>query len=148
MHFALFSTIFDSLGNSLIAIVIPLAVFVVGGTIAIFGMYFHHQQKRLLHDTARLALEKGQPIPPELIAELSDAGHLKTERRDQPQNDIRAGLILVAVGFGLYMAFAVMNLYNFSFIGAIPGFIGLALLLYGSVALLLRKKSAAPSDQA
>jgi hypothetical protein len=148
MHLALFSTLFDSFGNSLIAIVIPLAVFAVGGVMGFCGMYFHHQQKKLLHETARLALEKGQPIPPEIIAELSDASHLKTADREQPRNDIRAGLILVGVGVGLYMFFAAMSLNSFRFLGTIPGFIGVALLLYGAVAILLRKKSGAPSDHA
>lgn len=130
-------------GKTLIAILIPLAAIALGGVITVSGMYFHHQQKKLLHETARLALEKGQPLPADLVAELNDSGHTRSAHRNQPQNDIRAGLILIAVGVGLYLFFAQMSLHSLRFVGTIPGFIGVALLLYGVIAALVRRKKPA-----
>ncbi|MEY2880138.1 MAG: hypothetical protein RLZZ15_2518 [Verrucomicrobiota bacterium] len=120
--------------GSTIGLVIPVVAIVIGGVIAIGGMYFHHNQKKLVHDTARLALEKGQPVPPELLAQLSDREKSYPRRRDEPGRDIRTGLILVAVGFGLYVFFSSFAMASMRYVGAIPGFIGLALLLYGFIA--------------
>ncbi len=109
-----------------IAIIVPLAGMILGGIIAIFAMYFKHEQRQLWHETARQALEKGQPIP------LDDDNLPKPPRRPKAeQNDIRSGLILIAVGLGLAMFFAVVRAKEAMGIGAIPGFIGVALLLYG-----------------
>ena len=132
---------------TMVAILVPIAAIALGGVIAVCGMYFHHQQKRLLHDTARLALEKGQPLPPELIAELSDAGHVNAAHRNQPRNDIRVGLILIAVGVGLYLFFGAMSLQSLRFAGAIPGLIGVALLLYGVFASVFSGKDSSSGDR-
>jgi hypothetical protein len=139
------AALFD--GRTLIAIIIPVAAITLGGVIAVFGMYFHHQQKKMLHDTARLALERGQPIPPELVSELSDTARSKPDDWNNPRNDIRSGVILLAVGIGLYLFFDTMGLHNLRFVGAIPGFIGIALLLLGIFgALFARKKSTQDSS--
>jgi hypothetical protein len=131
-------------GRTLIAIIIPVVAIALGGVIAVCGMYFHHQQKKMLHDTARLALERGQPIPPELVSELSDTAHHSSAQRTHPRNDIRSGVILIAVGVGLYLFFETMSLHNLRFVGAIPGFIGVALLLLGIFDSLFARKKSAP----
>ena len=97
------------------------------------GMYFHHRRQALWHETARIALEKGQPLPP-----------LQDEPADEPdvreKNDFRAGLVLVAVGAGLYLFLNALIGPAFGLVGAIPGFIGLALLLYASLNALFGRK--------
>jgi hypothetical protein len=106
-------------------ILIPLAVFAFIGTIIVSSMYFKHQKQRLWHDTARLALEKGQPVP--TMPKDEDA-----PRHRHRGGDIRAGLILIATGVGLYLFFNSMSNKNGAgYIGAIPGLIGVALLLHG-----------------
>ena len=40
------------------------------GTIILVPQLLRHQERARLHDTLRLAFERGQPIPPELIAAL------------------------------------------------------------------------------
>ena len=53
-------------------------------------LYAHHRARQLRHDTIRLALEKGQPLPPELL-----------EAPSRQQNDLARGVKLLALGLGL-----------------------------------------------
>jgi hypothetical protein len=102
-----------------------LVVAVVVGTVAIiFGLKHSQRQQELWHETARLALEKGQPLPP------MPEGMKANTKPESRSDDLRSGLILIGVGGGLYLFFIAMNLNFLRFVGAIPGFIGIALLLY------------------
>jgi len=114
----------------LISIVGPLffAAFVIGAT-----FYYKHTREQLWHETARLALEKGQPLPERSDPEVQTRVEVRSGR-----NDIRSGLILIAVGFGLAVFFGGVHAREVMGIGAIPGFIGVALLLFG---IFSRKKS-------
>lgn len=77
----------------------------------------HHA--RMWHETARIAIEKGQPLPPAVYRNCSP---LRDSRRV-----LLGGLILIGVGAALYLA---PNSPGGHWIGAIPGFIGLAMVLY------------------
>lgn len=127
----------------MVAIVVPVVAIIFGCTIALAGMYFQHQKKRLLHDTARLALEKGQPLPTDLLNQLSSEEVVeKPAAPRKPSDDIRTGLILIAVGVGIYLFFEALSVEKMRFAGAIPGLIGVALLIFGAVsAALARNKS-------
>ena len=90
----------------------------------------------------RTAYEKGQPVPPELIASLT-AEEPEASPSPTQDRDLRRAVVLMAVGLGL----AGLGLglgWGISFasdiggavtggiiagIGAIPGFIGLAYLI-------------------
>lgn len=99
---------------------------VIGGIpIAIAALYFRHQQQKLWHETARIALEKGQPLPPQAAED--------TERPNAAA-DFRAGLILIAVGAGLYFFLG-------RGIAFIVGFIGIALVLYAAVIAILKQRN-------
>lgn len=117
-------------GGMLVAIVV-----IVGGLIIA-----HHRQK-LWHETARLALEKGQPLPPgpdQLISGQPIAPTAETARANRIRGYLIGGLINVAVGAGLYLGLSQISgaLANFA---AIPGFIGVALLLAGAADILLTR---------
>jgi small-conductance mechanosensitive channel len=120
-------------GGMLVAIVV-----IVGGLIIA-----HHRQK-LWHETARLALEKGQPLPVQQDV-------IQNRQTDQPASgpgrDLRAGLILIAVGAGLYIFLGSLVGQRLGFVGAIPGFIGLALLLYALLSSFSKDKDAPPADR-
>jgi hypothetical protein len=128
------------------ALIIPIAAFVLCGVIAVCSMYFHHQRRRLWHETARLALEKGQPLPPRPF-DLARATFQERTPSNSHRTDIRSGLILVATGAGIYVFLGTFLGKGFGYIGAIPGFIGVSLLLHGVLCLAFPEKTSAPEDQ-
>lgn len=104
----------------------------------IFGLKFVQRRQELWHETARVALEKGQPLPP-LPADM------RHEKHPEQNNDFRAGLIMVATGAGLYLFLATF-LHPLRFVAAIPGFIGVAMLFYAILNALLGRKDK-PADR-
>jgi hypothetical protein len=124
------------------AVVVPIAVTgtVFGFTAVIVGLvaYTRHRTQRLRHETIRLAIEKGQALPPDLLDAARPPGDRSAER------DLRRGLVLVAVGLGigLYLALAPFSGggHNWS-VGFIPGLIGVAYLVAYAVG---RRPSAPP----
>lgn len=100
------------------------------------GMYLVHRRRAMWHETARLALEKGQPIPPQ-PPEWGD----RQSQSHEKGSDFRGGLVLIAIGAGLFLFLESFIGRNLGYLGAIPGFIGVALLLHGAAAALLRKKT-------
>ncbi len=135
-------TLFDfNVSPHMISIIVPVAAMLFGGIMAITSMYFSHQRKKLWHETARLALEKGQPLPAALDdSEMKSAAEPRRER-----NDLRTGLILVAVSSGLWVFLRSVGARDAASVAAIPGFIGIALLLFGVFATF-RSTTPSPSD--
>ena len=72
--------------------------------IAIVGiiMFFRHRRLKMQHETMRAMIEKGMPIPPELLTKPNQEGPSQ-DRPYRARNDLRGGLILVGVGAGLLM---------------------------------------------
>ena len=123
-----------------VAIVSIVGSFLIG-PIVIFIVFRSIQRRHeLWHETARVALEKGQPLPP-MPADVAPS-----PEQAMPTNDIRTGLILIAGGAGLYLFLGSLISRSMGYVGAIPGFIGVALLLFG---LLSRgsKPNPPPSDR-
>ena len=111
-------------GGHLVAISAILGGLAFTILLILFGLKFVQRRQELWHETARVALEKGQPLPP-LPRDMRE------EEQAEDSNDIRSGLILIATGAGLYLFFVSLFGGWMKYIGAIPGFIGVALLLYG-----------------
>ena len=103
--------------------------------------YFAAKDRAQLHETLRVAYEKGQPVPPELIATLQ--GAVADRLTPAPERDLRRAVVLIGVGaglcglgYGLWYAFMSFS-YEAAYItggavagaGAIPGLIGLAYLV-------------------
>jgi hypothetical protein len=96
-----------------------------------------------LHETLRIAYEKGQPVPPELIDALVNDDRQGPSLVPTPDRDFRRGLVLVFIGLGfaaaayaLYLGISVFSETGawitgecVAAIGAVPGFIGLAYLV-------------------
>lgn len=117
------------------ALSIPLLAIAGAILIVFLSLYFAHERRRLWHDTARVALEKGQPLPPDLPS-LGD----RSCRRGDPRRDLRTGLILLAVSGGLYFGLRGVG-DGPQLIGAyITGGIGVALLLNALLASLFPRK--------
>lgn len=135
-----FADIFGFSIGQLTGIIIPVAAIILAGVITVSGMYFHNRRREMWHETARIALEKGQPLPP-LGPDYAEEERERSKDRDA-NHDVRGGMVLIAVGAGLWLLFSGI-VPNLRYIGAIPGFIGIALLLY---ALLTRKDRQPPQD--
>lgn len=111
------------------------------GPIVIYIVFRAAQRRQeLWHETARVALEKGQPLPP------MPPDMLQQPVKEKPSNDIRSGLILIAVGAGLYLFLGTLVSPGLGYVGAIPGFIGIALLGFGIVHALV-KRDGPPADR-
>ena len=116
----------------------------VVAAVVIVPLYFRYLEKGRMHETLRLALERGQPIPPELIAAIQSGASVRSP--PGPDRDLRRGLILLACGLGFCglgygLWYGLMSVNEISAyitggsvagFGAIPGLIGVAyLVLWG-----------------
>ncbi len=112
---------------------IPVAGIIFGCGVAavaiIFGVSYAKKEQELWHETARIAIEKGQPVPPG-PSEIKSGGK---------RNDIRVGLILIAVGLGVYLFLYAVVGSRLANVGTIPGLIGVALFGYGIVEAAFKK---------
>lgn|SRR5690606_41418863 len=113
-------------------ILIPLAPFIMVIAIVAIPAWLKSRDRREMQATLRSAIEKGQPLPPEVIDSISkeNAKPPATAARD-----LRTGVIMlsVAVGvalFGYAVSFAETDAY-YPIVGiaAIPGMIGLAFII-------------------
>src|SRR4051812_7615684 len=75
------------------ALVLAFPVFVVA--VVAVALSFKHRQRQMWHETARLALEKGQPLPP--MPDGEKHGGLRSAET-MAYHDIRGGLVLFALG--------------------------------------------------
>jgi uncharacterized protein DUF6249 len=106
--------------------------------------YFRARERAQLHETLRVAYEKGQPPPPELIEKLTgDAESYARATPSSSERDLRRAVVLIFVGIGLAglgvclgggigMVSPIGGWITGGAIagsGAIPGMIGVAYLL-------------------
>jgi uncharacterized protein DUF6249 len=109
-----------------IAIPIVLIVFlaIFGTPVMIVGliMYFSFSKSRALHRTVRMMVEKGQPVPEAL---------LNPPPVIRQRSDLRRGVVLTMVGFGLMVFFGAVNDWEGGAwsLGIIPFLIGVGYLL-------------------
>jgi len=123
-----------------VAILIPIAFFAMIAVIVVGPRYLKSQERQKMTDALRAAIEKGQPLPPEVIEALAT----DTKPKPSPQRDLRTGLIWVGVAVGLAaMGIAIgfdnpEATYPMIGIACFPGFIGAAFIL---MALLSKDRS-------
>lgn len=89
-------------------------VFLTSAIMVATVFYFVHRAKELRHETIRLALEKGQPLPLEL---------LEGSGRKTPRNDLNSGVKAVFIGLGLSLFFYFVHRELWP-VGLIPLFVG------------------------
>lgn len=119
----------------IIPIIAILSVFGTITAIIVGPTYFKTRERRDMQKTVRAAIDKGQPLPPEVIDALS-----KEAARNIPSRtrDIRRGVIWLAVGVGI-AAFSLISDYTGGWgdgdangllgLAAIPTTVGLAYLV-------------------
>ena len=81
-------------------IVVPVAGCMMIAAIVIFPFFFKSRERRELHATLRAAIDKGQPVPPEVIEAMTRSVKLPPTRL----RDLRTGVIWLAVGVGVGLA--------------------------------------------
>lgn len=86
-------------------------------------MYFGFSKNRMMHRTIRMMVEKGQPVPPALLAPPPPAL--------RQRSDVRRGVVLVMVGLGLMLFLGAVNDWEGGAwaVGIIPFLIGVGYLL-------------------
>jgi len=86
-------------------------------------LYFGFSKSRMQHRTIRMLAEKGQPIPPALLAPPAPAV--------RQRSDMRRGVVLTMVGFGLMIFLGAVNDWEGGSwsIGLIPLLIGVGYLM-------------------
>ena len=125
------------------AVMILMVIFGSIAAVVIAPRYFKSVERQKMADTLRIAIEKGQPLPTEVIDAMS-SNVRSPALPASPQRDLRTGIIWMGVGVGL-AAFAVAvsfedadALYPVLGFAAFPIFIGLAFITLG---LMNRPKS-------
>jgi hypothetical protein len=107
--------------------------------------YLRSRERSKLLDTLKVAYEKGQPVPPELIDALQRGATTTPEQTSitTAESDLRRAIVLIAVGlgiallgYGLYYGISYASEEGGAITGAavagagaIPGIIGVAYLL-------------------
>lgn len=114
--------------NFLLVLIIPLAGMAVGAIAIIGGLIASDRNRRMRHETIRLALEKGQPIPPDLL-EPSESEKASNRTQKKGRDDRRSGLVLIAISIGAYLFFRGVGGDGAQWLATIPGLIGVALLV-------------------
>jgi hypothetical protein len=83
----------------------PLIVFIVFACpVAIIGviLFYRHRRNQALHKTLAAMIEKGVPIPPELLRP-------ETPAQKPRRNDLQGGVILIGVGVGIILCLLAMH---------------------------------------
>jgi hypothetical protein len=124
-------------------ILIPLSLFAMIAALVIVPRYFKSVERQKMAETLRVAIEKGQPLPTEIIDAMSS--NVRTPGLPpSPQRDLRTGIIWLGIGVGLAAMGAAISfeeadaLYPVLGVAAFPIFIGLAFV---ALALLNKTKS-------
>ena len=109
---------------------IPILLIVFGCPVAMVGLvaYFRARKQKQLHDTLRVFIEKGVPIPPELLRPPATAGAVaEADPDDDPRTALRQGLFLIALGLGICLWLWIKSSDSWG-LGFIPLLIGLSFL--------------------
>jgi hypothetical protein len=112
--------------------------------LALGPRYIRSRERQRLYDVLQTAYEKGQEVPPELVAKLTEEPSPTPSMSDRRvDGDLRRAIVLIAVGLGLgALGFGLGAGLSFASpvagaiaggviagSGAIPGFIGVAYLI-------------------
>jgi hypothetical protein len=127
--------------ESVVSILVPISFMACVAAAFIAPGYFRHRDRTQMQETLRVALEKGQTLPAELVTALQSS----VAARNIPtrEGDLRRAIVLIAVGlgmcglgFGLWQGIGVyddggayITGWCVAGVGAIPGLIGLAYLI-------------------
>lgn len=113
-----------------IGAMIPIFFFAMIAAIVIVPRYFKSMERQKMAETLKAAIEKGQPLPNEVVDAISSG----VKSPPSPQRDLRTGVIWLGVGVGLAAMGWALNFeepdatWPMIGIACFPAFIGLAFL--------------------
>lgn len=117
-------------------ILIPISMFAMIAALVIVPRYFKSIERQKMAETLRVAIEKGQPLPTEMIEAMS-SNVRAPGLPPSPQRDLRTGIIWLGVGVGFAALGAVLSfeepdaLFPLLGLATFPTFIGLAFIVLG-----------------
>jgi len=112
-------------------IIVPIGAFAMVVAIVVLPFYFKSRERREMQRTLRTAIEKGQPMPPEVIDAMTKTVKLPPTRL----RDLRTGVIWLAIGVGVagatYFGDFIHGDHDFDGFGiaCIPAVIGVAFIV-------------------
>jgi hypothetical protein len=119
-------------------ILVPLSPFLLVAALVLVPLYLRSKERQKLQETLRMAIEKGQPLPPEVVDAMSS--NVRSVRAPpSPGRDLRFGIIWLAVAvgfaaFGMAIGFEYPDaMFPLLACAAFPGFIGLAFIALGLI---------------
>ena len=105
---------------------VPIALFVAIAATYCVKYYFAHRTRQDVLATVRMALERGQPLTPEMLDRLGQTSRPKN-------SDLRRGVIAVCVGIGLMAVGLILHEHDairpLIATGTVPVLLGLAYLV-------------------
>lgn len=126
-----------------------LIVGIIAGCIAaivIAPRYFRSLERQKMAEVLRASIERGQPLPQEMIDAMSNnvrgpAGEMPPPMpmRPSPQRDLRVGLVWLGVAVGLMCMGLALSfedpdvMFPLLGIAAFPGFIGIAFIVMWAI---------------
>ena len=119
-------------------VLIVLIIFGSVPAVFIAWRYFKSVERQKMADTLRLAIEKGQPLPMEVVEAMS-SNVRSPGLLPSPQRDLRTGIIWLGVGLGfaalgLTISFEEPDaLFPMLGLATFPTFIGLAFIALGLI---------------
>jgi hypothetical protein len=112
---------------------VPVGFFAMIAAIAIVPNWLRMRERQEMQATVRAAIEKGQPLPPELVEALSK--DVKLRKASSAVRDLRIGVILIAVAAGIALTGVALGGINDNAMfgtvsgAAVPGMVGLAFII-------------------
>jgi hypothetical protein len=103
---------------------VPIGFFIMVGVIVWVNVSARERQRRITHETIRLMIEKGLPVPPELFIDRKVAD----QRIVRPNRDLRRGIVLIAAGIGVVAFFGVDHSHIWA-LGLIPLLMGVGYII-------------------
>lgn len=110
---------------------VPIIMFLVIGAIVIVPIWLKSRERLEMQTTLRAAIDKGQPVPPEVIEALTRT----VKAPPTSLTDMRTGVIWLAVGIGIALLSFFSDIGDGEFhssgvgIACIPIVIGLAFIV-------------------
>ena len=113
-------------------VMIPIMFFAMIAAIVIVPTWLKSKERQDMQATLRASLDKGQPLPPEIIDALT---RQTVKPPASASRDLRTGVILLALAVGIAATFSFIGYqfgeskaWGFGAFAAIPGAMGLAFI--------------------